>query len=57
MRTLASLAEMRKLPVDERLYFECKDQIVGNAVEFPLFFLQDEDLLIGATLYPDALSV
>jgi hypothetical protein len=30
---------------------------VGFAVEYPLHFLKEEDLTVGATLYPDALSV
>jgi hypothetical protein len=30
---------------------------VGFAVEYPLQFLKEEDLLVGATLYPDSLSV
>ena len=59
---IAKLADLTIIRKDSgkdnyKLYQEKKDEIVGFAVEYPLHFLKEEDLTVGATLYPDALSV
>jgi phospholipase D1/2 len=57
IKTLAEITLLRAVPPNMELYQELKGEIIGFAVEYPLEFLKEEDLLVGATLYPDSLSV
>ena len=57
--TILSLKDLHKLKVKPNIetYEKEKEKVQGFVVEYPLYFLKDEDLLEGSTLYPHALSV